>query len=93
MEAPASGVLNVRFTRGADTERIVMAMKELRAVLKDRPGVTRVVFHIPGEKGATQPMEVRGGVAYDSELLAEVRRRLGEGLVHLEVSGASLGKD
>jgi hypothetical protein len=31
-------------------------------------------------------MEVRSGVAYDAELLAEVRRRLGEGLVHLEVS-------
>jgi len=31
-------------------------------------------------------MEVRGGAAYDAELLAEVRRRLGEGLVHLELS-------
>jgi hypothetical protein len=31
-------------------------------------------------------MEVRGGVAYDAELLAEVQRRLGEGLVRLEFS-------
>ena len=85
-EAPQAGVLNVRFTRGADTARIVLAMEELRAVFRNWPGATRVVFHIPAEKGATLPMEVRGGVAYDSELLAEVRRRLGEGLVRLEVS-------
>jgi hypothetical protein len=85
-EAPHAGVLNVRFTRGADTARIVLAMEELRAVFKNWPGSTRVVFHIPAEKGATLPMEVRSGVAYDSELLAEVRRRLGEGLVRLEVS-------
>ena len=61
-------------------------MEELRAVFKDRPGATRVVFHIPGERGSTLPMEVRGGVAYDAELVAEVRRRLGEGLVRLEVA-------
>jgi hypothetical protein len=86
LEAPASGILNVRFTRGADTARIVLAMEELRAMLKQRPGATRVVFHLPGPAGATLPMEVRGGVAYDAELLAEVQRRLGEGLVHLEIS-------
>ena len=85
-EAPESSVLNVRFTRGAETGRIVLAMEELRAVFKERPGATRVVFHLPAEKGATLPMEVRGGVAYDTELLSEVRRRLGEGLVRLEVS-------
>jgi hypothetical protein len=86
LEAPRAGVLNVRFTRGADTARIVLAMEELRTVFKSWPGATRVVFHIPAEKGATLPMEVRSGVAYDSELLAEVRRRLGEGLVRLDVS-------
>jgi hypothetical protein len=86
LEATASAMLNVRFTRGAETARIVMAMEELRAVFKERPGATRVIFHIPGDRGATSPMEVRSGVAYDAELLAEVRRRLGEGLVHLEVS-------
>jgi hypothetical protein len=86
LEAPDSGILNVRFTRGADTSRIVLAMEELRAVLKERPGATRVVFHIPGERGVTSPMEVRGRVAYDAELLAEVNRRLGEGLVHLDLA-------
>jgi hypothetical protein len=86
MEAPVSGILNVRFTRGAETARIVLAMEELRAVFKERPGATRVVFHLPQAGGGALPMEVRGGAAYDAELLAEVRRRLGEGLVHLELS-------
>ena len=89
IEAPASGVLNVRFTRGADTSRIVTAMEELRAVFKSRPGATRVVLHLPAERGSTLPMELRDGVAYDAELLADVRRRLGEGLVRLEVGAAS----
>ena len=65
-------------------------MEELSALLKQRPGATRVVFHIPQQGGATLPMEVRLGVAYDAELLAEVGRRLGEGLVRLEIAaGAS----
>ncbi len=86
LEAPEAGVLQVRFTRGAETSRIVWAMEELRAMLKERPGATRVVFNLPGPGGGTLPMEVRGGVAYDVELLAEVQRRLGEGLVRLEIS-------
>jgi hypothetical protein len=62
-------------------------MEEFQVILKQRPGATRVVFHIPQQGGATAPMEVRrGGVAYDSELLAEVGRRLGEGLVRLEMA-------
>jgi hypothetical protein len=89
LEASESGILNVRFTRGADTGRIVMAMEELRAMLKARPGATRVVFHLPQPDGATLPMEVRGGVAYDAELLAEAQRRLGEGLVRLELSAGA----
>ncbi len=89
LEAPESGILNVRFTRGADTGRIVMAMEELRTMLKVRPGATRVVFHLPGPGGATLPLELRGGVAYDAELLAEAGRRLGEGLVRLDLSAGA----
>jgi DNA polymerase-3 subunit alpha len=85
-EAPDSGVLNVHFTRGADSGRIVAAMEELRAMLKARPGETRVVFHLPQSGGATLPLELRGGVAYDLDLVAEARRRLGEGLVSLELA-------
>ena len=33
-------------------------------------------------------MELRRGVAYDSELVSEVRRRLGEGLVDLSLVSA-----
>ena len=55
-------------------------------MLKERPGSTHVVFHIPGPGGATLPLEIRSGVAYDAELLSEVHRRLGEGLVRLELS-------
>jgi hypothetical protein len=87
LEAPDMGILNVRFTRGAETSRIVLAMEELRAVFKQRPGATRVVFHVPVTGASARPMEVRSGVAYDTELLAEVQRRLGEGLVRLELSG------
>ena len=39
-EAPQAGILNVRFTRGADTARIVLAMEELRALFKNWPGAT-----------------------------------------------------
>jgi hypothetical protein len=61
-------------------------MEELSAMLKQHPGATRVVFHIPQQGGATLPMEVRLAVAYDAELLAEVGRRVGEGLVRLEIA-------
>jgi DNA polymerase-3 subunit alpha len=86
LEASEQGVLRVRFTRGAETTRIVWAMEELKAMFKERPGATRVVFDLPGPGGATLPMEIHRGVAYDAELLAEARRRLGEGLVRLELS-------
>jgi hypothetical protein len=55
-------------------------------MLKGHPGSTRVVFHIPGPGGGTLPLEIRSGVAYDAELISEVHRRLGEGLVRLELS-------
>ena len=54
---------------------------------RERPGSTRVVLHVPAPSGGPSlPMELRRGVAYDAELLAEVRRRLGEGIVELSLS-------
>jgi len=85
LEAPARGVLHVRFASAADMDRIVGAMEELRAMFRERPGETRVVVELPGADGSISPMEVRRGVAYDAELMAEARRRLGEGLVSLEM--------
>ena len=62
---------------------------DVQGVLRDRPGATRVVIHVPAPGGgAALPMELRRGVAYDAELLAEVRRRLGDGLVDLRLASA-----
>jgi hypothetical protein len=61
-------------------------METLRSVLRERPGGTRVVLHVPAPNGsATLPMELSRRVAYDADLLSEVRRRLGEGLVDLRL--------
>ena len=55
-------------------------MEELRSLIRARPGGTRVVLHVPGTRGGELPMELRSGVAYDADLLAEVSRRLGSGV-------------
>jgi DNA polymerase III subunit alpha len=73
-------VLHVRFSR-APAARLVPAMEMLSQLIRERPGETRVVVHVPGPDGAARPMELRTPVAYDAELLAELRRRLGDGTV------------
>ena len=83
-EAGAGAVLNVRFARGAGSERVVSAMQAFKALLRERPGATRVVVHVPAPGGSALPMELRG-VAYDAELVAEVRRRVGEGVIELQL--------
>ena len=77
-------VLNVRFARDAGSDRVVSAMQAFKAVLRERPGGTRVVVHVPAPGGSALPMELRG-VAYDAELLAEVRRRVGEGVIDISL--------
>ncbi len=84
IEAPPGAVLHVRFTREAGSERIVSAMHAFKTVLRERPGGTRVVVHVPAPGGSALPMELRG-VAYDAELVAEVRRRVGEGVIDLQL--------
>jgi DNA polymerase-3 subunit alpha len=84
VEAAPGAVLNVRFAREAGAERLVSAMHAFRALLRERPGQTRVVVHVPAPGGDALPMELRG-VAYDAELLAEVRRRVGDGVVELRL--------
>ena len=82
-------ILHVRFEGAAGPDRLVSAMEQFKAVMRDRPGSTRVVIHVPAAGGgAALPMELRRGVAYDAELLAEVRRRLGDGLVDLRLASA-----
>jgi hypothetical protein len=86
-DAGPDSVLHVRFAGSAGSDRVVSAMEAFKTLLRDRPGATRVVIHVPSPgTGDALPMELRLGVAYDAELLAEVRRRLGEGLVDLRLA-------
>ncbi len=85
LDAGPANVLHVHFSAHAGPDRLVSAMEAFRTVLRGRPGPTRVVLHVPSGSGDPLPMELRRGVAYDAELLAEVRRRLGEGLVELQL--------
>ena len=81
-DAPAGGVLHVRF--GGSADGMVRAMEAFRQLVRERPGETRVVVHVPAPGGSALPLELRG-IAYDVELLAEIRRRLGEGAVDLQL--------
>ncbi|MFL5720325.1 MAG: hypothetical protein ACJ778_07600, partial [Chloroflexota bacterium] len=82
-DAGPGTILHVRFAGNAPADRVVGAMEAFKTVMRDRPGATRVVIHVPGPGGGE--MELRRGVAYDAEMLAEVRRRLGEGVVDLRL--------
>jgi hypothetical protein len=89
VDAGPETVLHVRFEGAAAPDRLVSAMETVKALLRDRPGATRVVLHVPAPGGGTAlPMELRRGVAYDAELVAEVRRRFGDGLVDLRLASA-----
>jgi hypothetical protein len=85
LESQPDQILHVRFGGGAP-DRLVLAMETFRTLLRERPGATRVVLHVPAPSGgAALPMELSRRVAYDAELLSEVRRRLGDGLVELRL--------
>ena len=89
LAAGPDAILHVRFAGSAASERVVSAMELVKLLLRDRPGATRVVIHVPASgAGEALPMELRRGVAYDAELLAEVHRRLGDGLVELRLAQA-----
>jgi DNA polymerase-3 subunit alpha len=81
-----ASVLHVRFG-GAPAGRLVIAMEAFRQLVRERPGETRVVVHVPGPGGTALPMELRNAVAYDADLLSEVQRRLGEGIVDMRLGG------
>ncbi|MBA3876733.1 MAG: DNA polymerase III subunit alpha [Anaerolinea sp.] len=78
-------VLSVRFG-GAPADQLVHAMETFRQLIRERPGDTRVIVHVPAPGGAALPMELKQAVAYDAELLAEVHRRLGEGVVSISLT-------
>ena len=78
-------VLHVRFG-GAPADQLVRAMTTFRELVRERPGETRVVVHVPAPGGSALPMELKQSVAYDPELLAEVQRRLGAGVVQVSLA-------
>jgi hypothetical protein len=84
-EAAPGATLNVTFVRTAGAERVVSAMEAFKSVLRAHPGTTRVVVHVPAPGGTALPMELRG-VAYDGELVAEVLRRVGDGVIDLQLA-------
>ena len=83
--ATAGNVLHVRFGT-VPAAQLVGAMEAIRGLIRERPGETRVVVHVPAVGGGVLPMELRSGIAYDADLLAEVQRRLGQGIVQLSVA-------
>jgi DNA polymerase-3 subunit alpha len=83
--ANAAHVLHVRFG-GASAEQVVRAMEAFRQLVRERPGETRVVVHVPAPGGTALPMELKQTVAYDADLLAEVGRRLGEGVARISLA-------
>jgi hypothetical protein len=77
LEAGPGQVLHVRFAPASD-ERLLAVFGELKDLLKSRPGSTPITLHIPAGSGRTQEMRLGVGVAYDTELVSEVRRRFGD---------------
>jgi hypothetical protein len=77
-------VLHVRFV-AVDQEAVVTAFAALREIIHERPGETSVVLHIPAGSGRIQRMELRVGIAYDAELVAEISRRVGDSTIELSL--------
>ncbi len=80
----ADRVLHVWF--GGGTDAIVRAMEGFRELVRERPGETPVVVHLPAQGGSSLPMELTQTVAYDTDLVAEIQRRLGAGVARFELA-------
>ena len=52
VDAGPTAVLHVRFGAHAPSDRVVVAMETFKALLRDHPGATRVVIHVPPHPGA-----------------------------------------
>ena len=86
VEAGPTGRLHVRFGAGIPPDVLQGAMATVRDLLRLRPGTTRVTVHLPQGQGRSPlPMELRSGVAYDADLLADVSRRLRPEICALEL--------
>ncbi len=80
----AGRALHIRFAR-IEQDHIVDTFQQLRELIHERPGDTRVVLHVPSGPGRDQRMELRLGVAYDGELVTLLGRTLGEERVRLSL--------
>ena len=49
--AGPGAVLHVRFEGTAGPDRLIRAMETVKLLLRDRPGGTRVVLHVPAPSG------------------------------------------
>jgi hypothetical protein len=86
IEAGPAGRLHVRFGAGVEPDVLAGAMATVRDLLRSRPGTTRVTVHLPqGHGQAALPMELRSGVAYDADLVADIGRRLHPEICVLEL--------
>jgi DNA polymerase-3 subunit alpha len=88
IQAQPGQALHVRFGLAAQ-ETLVTGFETLKRLIHEHPGETPVVLHIPTRAGRDEPMQLTRGVAYDAQLVADVRRSLGEGLVRLDLEAAS----
>ena len=86
VEAAPDQSLHVHFARSGQ-EQVVQAFGALREIIHERPGNTRVVLHVPTADGRMQRMDLRVGVAYDTELLSMIERRVGHRAVELRLAG------
>jgi DNA polymerase-3 subunit alpha len=77
-------VLKVRFL-GVLDDRLREAMSTFVELIRTRPGETRVLVYLDVAGGAGLPITLKP-VAYDAEFLAEVNRRLGDGVVELSLA-------
>ena len=82
---PVGSALHIRFSAAPATQ-VVDAFKTITQLVRERPGDTEVVVHVPAPGGKVEPWPLPRRVAYDADLLAEVRRRLGDALVQLSVA-------
>jgi hypothetical protein len=87
LEATPRGRLHVAFAAGLAADELQAAMTTVRDLFRERPGQTEVTVHLPRGSGQRPlPMELRSGVAYDAELVAELSRRLRPGLVAISLA-------
>lgn len=88
VQAAPGQVLEIRF-RTPDEEQVARDFQSLRELFTQRPGETPVVLYVPAGTSRALRMELGRRVAYDVELLADIRRRLGERLVAIGLRAPS----